>query len=68
MKAEFKKRLLQIQKDLHELTQDHESWMEEHEDPNWEFSPSGEKASEENQEMCIALDYIQSITQVELED
>lgn len=62
MKADFKKRLIAIQKELEELRQDHEVWMEEHEDPDWDCTPAGEKASEEQQSMEMAQEYLQEVT------
>lgn len=62
MKADFKARLILIQKELEVLRLDHEIWMEEHDDDNWEYSPAGERASEEQYSFGYALDELASIT------
>lgn len=62
MKADFKARLIKIQNELEELRQEHEIWMEEHDQDNWEYSPAGERASEEQFSFGYALDELASIT------
>lgn len=62
MNAQFKARLIKIQRELEELRQDHEIWMEEHEDENWEYTPAGEKASDEQNSIGYALDELASVT------
>lgn len=62
MKADFKKRLIKIQNELEELRQDHEMWMGDHDYDNWEYSPAGERASEEQSSFDSALDELSYIT------
>lgn len=62
MNAQFKSRLIKIQKELEELRQDHEIWMEEHDQDDWEYTPAGEKATDEQYSMDNALTELASVT------
>lgn len=67
MKADYKKRLIAIQKELHEFTQEFQCWFDEHEG-DWEYSPAGEKASEELYSLETAENELASVTNYEIQD
>lgn len=62
MNAQFKSRLIKIQNELEELRQDHEIWMEEHDQEDWEYTPAGEHANDEQYDMNYILDTMAQIT------
>ena len=54
MTNDFKKRLKEIHNELQELlskmeefADDHQNWMDDHEDDDWDSTPAGEKAADE---------------------
>lgn len=62
MNATFKKRLIEISKELEILREDHEQWMEGHDQYGWEYTPAGEHANDEQYDMNYILDTMAQIT------